>query len=99
MTKLYLIPIVIFLIEMVVIIALGKLYRAVEEENDELKAEVRKQNLNLSILVQHAEELAEIQKHESETAKKIQESKTDEEVADIITDIIAANNNRVRNDG
>lgn len=98
MKYLYLLAVGIFLVETAVIIAMGKLYRMLAEENDELQADVKKQKENLSLLVNYSDEVARIYKSENDTTEKLKECKTDEEIADVIAGIISANNNRVRND-
>ena len=73
-----------------------KLY--LSERTKRKKAEEDKKQLqkNISYLVHHAEELANIRLEKEKTDKKIEEAKTDEEVSDIVNAIINGNNDRVR---
>lgn len=97
MTNLWFSVVGFFVAETVIVVILFRVMVRLSKENDDLKSDVRKHKSNLSILVNHAEELAEISRAENDITKKIKESKSDEEVADIIADIISANNKRVRN--
>lgn len=51
----------------------------------------------IGYLMRHIEELARIKKDEKTINDKIEGAKTDEEIADIVTTIILANNERVQN--
>lgn len=62
----------------------------------EKTADVLRDNLNE--LRKYAENLQRIKDRKEETAEKIQEAGSDEEVAGVIADIIRANNERVRDD-
>lgn len=61
----------------------------------ELEESVKRQNRSVGFLLKHSSELAEINRGKDELIKKIQESKSDEEVADIIGGIIELNNGRL----
>lgn len=61
----------------------------------ELEESVKRQNRSIGFLLKHSSELAEIIRGKDELIKKIQESKSDEEVADIIGGIIELNNGRL----
>jgi hypothetical protein len=50
----------------------------------------------MAYLVQHAEEIAEIESDQSKVQEEIHNAKTDEEVADIINAIININNAKLR---
>lgn len=50
----------------------------------------------IGYLMRHLDELARIKKDEKTINEKIEGAKTDEEVADIVTAIILANNERVQ---
>lgn len=54
-------------------------------------------NKTIAYLYQNAKEVAEINADKDEKQEDLSNAKTDEEVADIITSIVNANNDRVRN--
>ena len=68
-----------------------------KKEIKSLKEELEAQQQNIISLYKHAEEIAEIEKDRRKTDEEINESKTDEEMLDIINTVIAVNNNRVQN--
>lgn len=73
-----------------------KLYlseRAKRKKAEEDKKQLQK---NISYLVHHAEELANIRLEKEKKDKELEEAKTDEEVSDIVNAIINGNNDRVR---
>lgn len=53
---------------------------------------------NLKAFREYAENLDRIRDKKEETAGRIQEAESDEEVAGVIADVIRANNERVRDD-
>lgn len=61
----------------------------------ELEESVKRQNRSIGFLLKHSSELAEISRGKDELIKKIQESKSDEDVADIVSGIIELNNGRL----
>lgn len=61
-----------------------------------LTAQLESQKCIAKDLVKHAEELSKIKGDKEEVAQKINEAKTDEEVNEIISNLVRANNNRVR---
>lgn len=61
----------------------------------ELEESVKRQNRSIGFLLKHSNELAEINRGKDELIKKIQESKSDEDVADIVSGIIELNNGRL----
>ena len=61
----------------------------------ELEESVKRQNRSIGFLLKHSSELAEISRGKDEFIKKIQESKSDEDVADIVSGIIELNNGRL----
>lgn len=67
-----------------------------KNKNKKLQEELESQQQNLITLYRHAEEIAEIEKDKSRTDQIIEESKSDEEIIDIINTIVAVNNSRVR---
>ena len=62
---------------------------------EELEESVKRQNRSIGFLLKHSNELAEINRGKDELIKKIQESKSDEDVADIVSGIIELNNGRM----
>lgn len=62
---------------------------------EELEESVKRQNRSIGFLLKHSNELAEINRGKDELIKKIQESKSDEDVADIVSGIIELNNGRL----
>lgn len=61
----------------------------------ELEESVKRQNRSIGFLLKHSSELAEISRGKDELIKKIQESKSDEDIADIVGGIIELNNGRL----
>lgn len=61
----------------------------------ELEESVERQNRSIGFLLKHSSELAEISRGRDELIKKIQEGKSDEDVADIVSGIIDLNNGRL----
>jgi cytochrome c-type biogenesis protein CcmH/NrfF len=66
------------------------------EKQKELEEEIKKQQATIVDMYKHVEELALIQKGKSEVDQKIKEAKTDEELAEIISSIVAINNSKLR---
>lgn len=62
---------------------------------EELEESVKRQNRSIGFLLKHSNELAEINRGKDEFIKKIQEGKSDEDVADIVSGIIELNNGRL----
>ena len=59
------------------------------------KIENKDLQTNIAYLVKHAEEIQRIQKDADEISNKINGAKTDEEISDIVSAIISANNDRL----
>lgn len=59
--------------------------------------QIENENLqqNIAYLVKHSEEINQIKKEADKISDKINGAKTDEEISDIVSAIIAANNERV----
>ncbi len=85
------------------IILIGAVYAATKtlkakaDEIKRLEGELQKQKQNMAYLVQHAEEIAKIEKDQDKVQEEIRNAKSDEEVADIINAIININNSKLRN--
>lgn len=77
------------------VFVLAKTVRKKNREIKELSESVKRQNRSIGFLLKHSSELAEINRRKDELIKKIQESKSDEEVADIVSGIIELNNGRL----
>ena len=68
-----------------------------KEENQDLKKQIDQLKKNIAFLVKHAQEMAQIEKEKEKTFQRIEEARTDEEIADIVSIIIDSNNQRVQN--
>ncbi len=62
----------------------------------ELERELANKEINISYLVRHSQELANILQNNAEIQNKIDEAKTDEEINNIVAAVVAANNDRVQ---
>ena len=80
-----------------VIYVLIKQNRANKKEVQALKSELSSAHENVVQLTDYIRNCDKIRKEEKQIAEKIKEAKTDEEVHEIISDIIALNNSRVQN--
>lgn len=80
---------------MAAVFVLAKTVRKKNRRIKELEESVKRQNRSIGFLLKHSSELAEINRGKDELIKKIQESKSDEEVADIVGGIIELNNGRL----
>lgn len=79
-------------------VAVFVLAKSVSKKNrriKELEESVKRQNRSIGILLKHSNELAEINRKKDAFIKKIQESISDEDIADIIGGIIELNNGRL----
>jgi predicted Holliday junction resolvase-like endonuclease len=63
----------------------------------ELETQLAEQKKNVNYLMNHLEEILKIKADEKTVSEKIEGAKTDEEIADIVSAIVSANNNRVQN--
>lgn len=66
-----------------------------KSDNKALEEKLAKAQSEIAFLIKHIEEVQKIKNDESLIRNKIEGAKTDEEVADIVSVIIAANNDRV----
>lgn len=79
-------------------VAVIALLKIIGKKNREIKAlseSVKRQDRSIGVLLKHSAELAEISRGKDELIKKIQESKSDEDIADIISGVIELNNGRL----
>lgn len=88
---------VVFLIMASVIYSLFQKLKDLKKVEKELERELANKEINISYLVKHSQELANILQNNAEIQNKIDEAKTDEEINDIVAAVIAANNDRVQN--
>ena len=70
--------------------------KRLQQENKSQKEEIEKQKEIVVEVYKHAEEVAKIKKDQSQVNQKINEAKTDEEISNIISGILASNNSRLR---
>ena len=75
--------------------SLWKKNKALKNQVEGYKIENKDLQTNIAYLVKHAEEIQRIQKEADEISNKINGAKTDEEISDIVSAIISANNDRV----
>ena len=75
--------------------SLWKKNKALKNQIEGYKIENKDLQTNIAYLVKHAEEIQKIQKDADEISNKINGAKTDEEISDIVSAIISANNDRV----
>lgn len=98
----------IVLIEILVLIAVivtlagivyvqGQNLKKRKQENQDLKKQIEQLKKNVAFLVRHAQEMAQIEKEKEKIFQRIEEARTDEEIADIVSIIIDSNNQRVQN--
>lgn len=79
-------------------VAVIVLLQIIGMKNVEIKAlseSVKQQDRSIGVLLKHSNELAEINRKKDAFIKKIQESISDEDIADIIGGIIELNNGRL----
>lgn len=79
-------------------VAVFVLAKTVSKKNrriEELEESVKQQDRSIGVLLKHSNELAEINRKKDAFIKKIQESISDEDIADIIGGIIELNNGRL----
>ena len=86
-----------------VILILSAIVQELWKRNRELKQKVEafqieNENLqqNIAYLMKHTEEIQKIKKEADKISDKINGAKTDEEISDIVSAIISANNDRVQ---
>lgn len=96
------ISLTIILAEAVLILILIFAIRSLSQKNKNTKQKldgyiIENENLqqNIAYLVKHSEEIQKIQKQANEISNKINGAKTDEEISDIVSAIISANNDRL----
>lgn len=96
MIKVILVLSVAIIVLVINIYILAKIVKKYKADCKELEKQNKKQIDNLKNLASYIKELTSIENTKSETEKKIKEAVSDEEVNNIVSDIIANNNNRVQ---
>ena len=94
----YLIILACFVIMIGVITALIRDIKKLKEENRQLNCRLDTARNNVEQLTNYITNTDRIRKEEKKIAEEIKDAKTDEEVHNIISNIIALNNSRVQND-
>lgn len=86
----------------VLLLIFGASISALWKDNKKLKNQVEGYKIenkdlqsNIAYLVKHSEEIQKIQKEADAIDNKIKGAKTDEEISDIVSAIISANNDRL----
>ena len=74
------------------VFVLFRLWRKERNTAKELRAENKKKDANIAHLYRHAEELAEIKKNSGEKYRRLEDAKTDEEIAAVVAAVVAGNN-------
>lgn len=72
-----------------------KQIKSLKERQKALEASYREAQRNISYLVKHQKEIAEIKTAEGEKLAQIAEAKTDEEIFNIVNSVIAGNNSKL----
>ena len=92
------------LVLITIIVTLAGIVFVYHKSNKSLKAEKKQLlnkneqlNKNIAYLVKHANELSQIQKEKEKTFQRIEETRTDEEIAEIVSVIVNSNNQRMQN--
>ena len=88
---------------LVLLLIFGASFYAVHQDNKKLKnqieaykTETESLQKNIAYLMKNAEDVAKIKKEADKISDKINGAKTDEEISDIVSAIISANNDRVQ---
>lgn len=74
------------------VFVLFRLWRKEKDLAKELREENRKKDANIAYLYRHAEGLAEIRKKSGEEYRRLEDAKTDEEIAAVVAAVIDGNN-------
>lgn len=87
---------------MVLLLIFGASLYAIYNDNKKLKSQIEAYKMeaeslhkNIAYLMKNAEEINRIKKEADGISEKINGAKTDEEISDIVSAIISANNDRV----
>lgn len=74
------------------VFVLFRLWRKERNTAKELLAENKKKDANIAYLYRHAADLAEIKKNSGEEYRRLEDAKTDEEIAAVVDAVVAGNN-------
>ena len=85
----------IILILSAVVQELWKRNRELKQKVEAFQIENEKLQQNIAYLMKHTEEIQKIKNEADKISEKINGAKTDEEISDIVSAIISANNDRV----
>lgn len=88
----------IIIIVALIAILIGTINAAINQKkkSKDLEGIIELKNKTIAYLYQNAKDIAEINADKDKKQEDLSNAKTDEEIADVITDIINTNNNRVR---
>ena len=88
----------IIIIVALIAILIGTINAAINQKkkSKDLEGIIELNNKTIAYLYQNAKDIAEINADKDKKQEDLSNAKTDEEIADVITDIINTNNNRVR---
>ena len=88
---------------LVLLLIFGACLSAIYKDNKKLKNQIEAYKMeaeslqkNIAYLMKNAEDVAKIKKEADKISDKINGAKTDEEISDIVSAIISANNDRVQ---
>jgi cell division protein FtsB len=88
---------------LVLLLIFGASFYVVYKDNKKLKNQIEAYKMeteslhkNIAYLMKNAEDIAKIKKEADKISDKINGAKTDEEISDIVSAIISANNDRVQ---
>ena len=94
--SIYLILGALILLAGLIAFGFGKLWSSEKKKNAELQSALNNAKKTLAIMTQYTDALNDISKEDKEIAHKIAEAETDEEIKNVISDIIAINNSKLR---
>ena len=80
-----------------VVAILSKITSVKSKQVKDLQSELEKKEIQTEALNKHVSEVTKIKDDENEISKKISKAESEEDVKNVLSDIIAANNNRVHN--
>lgn len=81
---------------LIILFLILRCYFSEQKKNQELKEQIEQKNQCISYLYKNAKEIAEVNSDKTKIDQEINNAKTDEEIAAIISDIISINNNKLR---
>ena len=93
--NLTLILILIILLVSIALVIFVKKYIKQVKENKALEDEIKKKNESISYLYLHAEEIMKLNDEKDKIENEINNAESNEEIADIISAIVTANNSKL----